>query len=431
MKEYLEKFIASKKEKLSQTRKKVESSNDVNEVRALGETLEALKNEIEDAEKQLKEIDDEPSSGNDSQQSESEDSASEGQRSFKPLSSFTQRSAKNSQTTNAECDVTDSVEYRTSFMNFAKNGTIDENLRNVSNSMVQRADSITMASDVVAVTPNTLMTRIIEKLEKRGIVWQRITKLNLQGGVSYPIAGLKPVATRIKEGTHSEKQKYSAKDKIQFSYYGLECKVAQSILAAAVTLQQFEDKFVEAVAQAMITRIEIEVFNGTGEDECLGITQDNRIPAENIITMSEADIHKYTKWCEVFAAIPLAYEDSGSWYMSKHTYETIFKGMVDETGQPISRFDHMADKKTRNVDGYEATLVETDTIPSFKTAKDNDVFMAFVDLSEYAVNSNLQLTVVKYTDHDLNQVIDKAIMICDGKLLDPNGVVLVKKAPTV
>jgi hypothetical protein len=37
------------------------------------------------------------------------------------------------------------------------------------------------------------------------------------------------------------------------------------------------------------------------------------------------------------------------------------------------------------------------------------------------------MQLYRWLDHDLNQWVDKALLICDGKLVDPNGVVLVKK----
>ena len=37
------------------------------------------------------------------------------------------------------------------------------------------------------------------------------------------------------------------------------------------------------------------------------------------------------------------------------------------------------------------------------------------------------MTVNKWVDHDTNEVKNKVMMICDGKLVDPNGVLILKK----
>lgn len=33
----------------------------------------------------------------------------------------------------------------------------------------------------------------------------------------------------------------------------------------------------------------------------------------------------------------------------------------------------------------------------------------------------------RYTDNDKNEFVDKAILIADGKILDPNGFIVIKK----
>ncbi len=51
----------------------------------------------------------------------------------------------------------------------------------------------------------------------------------------------------------------------------------------------------------------------------------------------------------------------------------------------------------------------------------------YANLNNYVINSNMQLALFRYFDHDTNQWVDKAIMIADGKLLDPHGVIIVRK----
>ena len=44
------------------------------------------------------------------------------------------------------------------------------------------------------------------------------------------------------------------------------------------------------------------------------------------------------------------------------------------------------------------------------------------------VNSNMAITYRRYFNEDTDEWISKATMIADGKLADPYGVVLIKKA---
>ena len=58
MKEYFEKLIERKKKKFKELQERAQNSNDVAEVRSIGQTLIALRDEINDAEEQLKKLED-------------------------------------------------------------------------------------------------------------------------------------------------------------------------------------------------------------------------------------------------------------------------------------------------------------------------------------------------------------------------------------
>ena len=80
MKDYLKKLIARKKEEVKNLMKRSAESEDINEVRYIGKTLIALRDEINEAEEQLKK--EEEKEGN-SQQGQSDSQGQEPQqRSF-------------------------------------------------------------------------------------------------------------------------------------------------------------------------------------------------------------------------------------------------------------------------------------------------------------------------------------------------------------
>ena len=56
MKDFLKKLIERKKQELKEKEERMKNSQDITEVRSLGETLIALRDEINDAEEQLKEL---------------------------------------------------------------------------------------------------------------------------------------------------------------------------------------------------------------------------------------------------------------------------------------------------------------------------------------------------------------------------------------
>lgn len=103
-------------------------------------------------------------------------------------------------------------------------------------------------------------------------------------------------------------------------------------------------------------------------------------------------------------------------------------GMTDNNGQPIARVNYGIDgTQQERLLGKEVIPVE-DYLPSIDDAAPGDVFAIICNLSDYMVNSNMQMTFKRYFNEDTDEWISKSTMICDGKLADRNGVVLLRKA---
>lgn len=186
-------------------------------------------------------------------------------------------------------DKYDTTAYRKAFMNYV--------CRGVAIPAEYRAAETTTTADSGAVIPTTIMNEIIQKLESYGSIYAKVRKINVQGGVSIPIADLKPTAHWITEAKSSDDQKASAKNSVTFNYYGLECKISQSILANVVTLKMFTDLFVPMATEAMVKAIEIAIFNGTGEGQPLGVLKDSRVTA--VITLTPEEYASWNGWHKV------------------------------------------------------------------------------------------------------------------------------------
>lgn len=316
-----------------------------------------------------------------------------------------------------------SMEYRQAFMEFAKTG------KAIPAGFEARADAFTVVTDASAVVPTTILDEMIKAMKTYGHIFARVRKLNIKGGITVPILSLKPSATWINETTVSDRQKVQANTNVTFSYYGLECKVATSLLAETVTLSSFESTIISLIVEAMTKAIDTAIIKGTGTGSPLGITVDTRVPAGNIITLSAANFATWDGWKKgVFAKIPLSYRAGGAFIMASGTFEGYIDGMTDASGQPIGRINYgITDGPQERFGGKEVILVEDDIIAPYDAAANGDVVAVFCKLSDYAINSNMQLAMYRWLDHDTNQWVDKAILIADGKILDPNGVIIIKK----
>ena len=160
----------------------------------------------------------------------------------------------------------------------------------------------------------------------------------------------------------------------------------------------------------------------------MGITKDTRVPAKNVVTLTPDDFTSYSAWKKkVIAKIPKAYR-RGEFVMAQGTFDGYIDGMVDANGQPIGRVNYGIDGgETYRFCGKAVETVEDDVIANYDEAADGDVVAVFFDPRNYCENTNGQYTAVKWYDHDDNTVKTKVLVICDGKLLDPTGVIIVKK----
>lgn len=328
----------------------------------------------------------------------------------------------------AHTDPSETNEYRTAFMNFVCRGTeIPADLRASVAPMLNVA-ATTTTTDAGAVIPTTITREIIREMKSYGNLYAKIRKLNVQGGVEFPILTLKPTASWIGESKSSDDQKLEAKNKVSFSYYGLECKIAQTLLAAVVTFEEFKQMFTQLAVEAIVAAKEKAIISGTGSGQFLGITKDTRVPTKNVVTLTPDDFTSYSAWKKkVMAKIPKAYR-KGEFVMAQGTFDGYIDGMVDANGQPIGRVNYGIDgEENYRFCGKTVDTVEDDVLPSYDDAATGDVVAVFFNPTDYAENSNGSFSTVKWTDHDDNTVKTKVLHICDGKLLDPNGVIIIKK----
>ena len=78
--------------------------------------------------------------------------------------------------------------------------------------------------------------------------------------------------------------------------------------------------------------------------------------------------------------------------------------------------------------GRNISLVEPDILADFDTASSNDVIGVYWQPQEYALNENYGFTMRRYYDEETNEWVTKALVVVDGKVLNPNGIWLIKKA---
>ena len=402
MRDFLVNLIERKKSEMDELKKRSDESQDLAEVRAIGENLKKLAEEIAEAEAKLAELDKE-----EEQPAEEQPVEEQAERSVIPegaelrnahvVSSFNLGGKET-------MEHNENLQYRNAFMEYVLRGTpIPAELR---------ADANTTTGDVGSVIPTHLVNQIVEKFDNVGMILPLITKTSYKAGVEIPTSSVKPVASWVSEGAGSDRQKKST-GKIVFSYFKLRCEISMSMEVAVMALSSFEAKFVENVAKAMVYAIENAVINGTGSGQPKGILTESGAAVSGGAT--------YEKVCEAEGLVPVEYEVGAKWCMNKKTFMK-FAGMVDQNGQPIARVNYGIAGKA------ERTLLGRDVVVSPYVADDK----AFIfDFADYILNTIYDMGISKKQDWETEDLLTKAVMSVDGKAVDAGSLVIFTIQPTV
>lgn len=310
-------------------------------------------------------------------------------------------------------DKLETIEYRKAFMNHV--------IRGAAIPVEYRADELTTTTDVGAAIPTTVLNKVIEKLEATGMILKLVTRTSYKGGVSIPTSSVKPVATWVAEGASSDKQKKTT-GSITFAYHKLRCAVAVSIEVDNMALAAFESTLINNIVEAMTIAIEQAIISGTGTGQPKGILTETVATAKRIKSVAPS----YEDLINAEAALPQAYENGAVWCMSKKTFMSYY-GLTDSQGQPIGRVNYgIGGKPERTLLGR--TVVVCDYVTSYDASLAATTKFGFLfNFKDYALNTNYAMGIKKYEDNETDDIVTKAIMIADGKVVDVNSLVVLEK----
>lgn len=309
----------------------------------------------------------------------------------------------------------ESLEYRKAFQQFVTRGTaIPAELR---------TDESTLTTDIGSAIPTVLINRIVENVEAVGMILPLVTKTSFASGVAIPTSSVKPVATWVLEGASSDRQKKTT-GTISFGKFKLRCEISMSAEAGAMAIAAFEAAFVKQVSEAMVKAMETAIVStADGTTSMKGILAET--PATGQALTAKALSYKLLVDAE--AALPVEYEANAVYCMTKKTFMG-FIGMEDAEGQPIARVNYgIGGKPERTLLGRPVVLCNY--LDSFSSTLTTGKIFAFIfNFADYAMNTVYDMGVQRKQDWDTEDLLTKAVMAVDGKVVDKGSLVTIAKA---
>ena len=319
----------------------------------------------------------------------------------------------------------ESMEYREAFREYVTRG--------IAIPAEFRTGTANTTADTGAAIPITVLNEVINTIRKRyGNLYDKVRKTSVPGGVKISAGALQASFKWITESTVSPRQKAGELASISFGANVAEIRIATSFLANLLTLSAFEASLVEVIAVAYRKAMDQAIVLGSGDGAPLGILNDARVT--HVVEMTAAKFNNWKNWrSDFFAKLPLGYR-SGEFIFAASTVDEYLETMSDDNNNPVFYQatglvvnDGDAQNPNGRFFGRNVSLVEPDILPDFGTADANSIVGIYWQPQDYIVNENLGFTIRRYFDEETNEWIDKALVVVDGKLVNAEGVYLIKK----
>lgn len=404
MRELLEKRLAVIAASINDITARAEASQDAAEVRSMTKQLAELKSE----------------------ESEIRASLAKAEQMTPPAgATLVNAGAQHFNTAKRSENPLESMEYREAFREYVTRG--------IAIPAEFRTGTANTTADTGAAIPITVLNEVINTIRKRyGNLYDKVRKTSVPGGVKISAGALQASFKWITESTVSPRQKAGELASISFGANVAEIRIATSFLANLLTLSAFEASLVEVIAVAYRKAMDQAIVLGSGDGAPLGILNDARVT--HVVEMTAAKFNNWKNWrSDFFAKLPLGYR-SGEFIFAASTVDEYLETMSDDNNNPVFYQatglvvnDGDAQNPNGRFFGRNVSLVEPDILPDFGTADANSIVGIYWQPQDYIVNENLGFTIRRYFDEETNEWIDKALVVVDGKLVNAEGVYLIKK----
>lgn len=402
----LKKLIAEKQARMAEIDTLIEKSQDINEVKTLGNEKRSLQKDIEALTGAM---------GTE-------------ERGFNPMGTYVQQT---NTTPNQNVDVRSTEEYRSQFIDYLSTGKIGDKL-------IKREASASTSTELGILLPETTEKEFLQELkQKYGYLYSSVFKMHVVGGVKLPIASFAATYTRIVEGQVSERKGAGeVKGYVQWGYNIGELRLARTLLQALLAPETFDREFAKLLAEAYAEGTDKEILNGDpAKNEMNGILTeaakaDNGRLKGHIVDFSADEISDWTAWeNKFFGILPVELENGAEFVMAKRTYVGNLVTMKDKNDQPINKAGYDVTDRMHKFNEIAVNRVPETLFKSFDACSAGEYFgMYWVGQKAYAINENLKVSTYHYFDHETNQYVDKMIFINDGNILDPEYIYLLRKA---
>lgn len=341
-----------------------------------------------------------------------------------PVQTIENRSASSTE----EEDPYSTIAYRTAFKDWVLNKRTSPAL----SSLNTRGAVTSTTSDNVnsVIIPTTVTEKLFKRNERAGYLFGRVRKTNYPAGMKVPTSNIHPRLEWVAENTVAKKTGATT-DELVFTAHKGQIRFAISLESQVMTLDGFEEMLVEKILEGCEESFDevIVIGDGVGKPKGILTCVDYEKKA---VKMNNVQIEDYSYWIKIYSKIPLKMQSKSQLHINKVDWQAHVLGMKDTNGKVIALETMGFGGELKPIFmGREVILLEDQGLPTFDSLTGSEsmskatAFAYFSYDDDYWFNSNMQLTLRDYIDEETDERVFKATILCDGKEVDDEGLLVV------
>lgn len=294
--------------------------------------------------------------------------------------------------------------------------------------------------DALVPIPVSVSEQIVKVRKEYGLIHPKVNESHVQGGLVVPVADLTVDYHWINDKQVSPYQYDGVPETVFFTWHELEARFARTMLADALMRDDFKNLLADALAEGYGKAMDSAILNGNGTTQPLGLLNDPRFIDQTanagtgkalVVEASSDDLSDWAWWTKLLfnPAFNRLYRGDGEWLIADSTFGTYIQTLKDEVNRPLVQLNIATGDNLPTIRGNAINTLPVSLLPDFDAATAGSVVAIFGNLKNYTLNfqPGMPLSTVSWTDHETNTNKTKVLTAVDGKLIDNNGWVVIKK----
>ena len=307
------------------------------------------------------------------------------------------------------------------------------------------------------VVPSTLSEEVQREVRETSVLFPKINVTSYQGQMAVSEYDLQVTGSWIGDKEVTPYQEDYDPEVFTWGWYQFEARFARTFLAQALMSDTYISQLAPALAECYANAMDAAVYDGTGVGQPRGIISDLRLIGSDglgldstltsfysqrtgtgkgralVIEVTDDDIDDWKFWSTILynTKFNRYYRGRGELVIADGTWGNHVNVLHDDNNRPISLMNPLAQEQQLSLRG----VGPVDTLPngimkSYDDAAAGDVIGIYGDFKNYTMNvqPGMPLSTVTWDDHETNTHKTKILTAMDGRVSNPFGWVILKKA---